>query len=474
MGEYALDPYGFVLYAFPWGEGDLVNARIEDWQKELLCDMRDWLESGLSLTEVFQRLRSSGHGIGKSALVAWVVLWAMSTRENTRGVVTANTEPQLRTKTWPELHKWYRRCITRHWFNLTATSIHHVNPLFEKTWRMDIIPWDENNTEAFAGLHNKGNRIVAIYDEASGIHDRIWEVSEGALTDANTERIWLAFGNPTRNTGRFHDNFIQFRHRWKPKSIDSRDVSITDKTQLDKWKVDYGEDSDFFRVRVRGLFPKQEADTLIPLDWLEAAKERKVLAQGPKTLSVDVARYGDDDSVICPRDGRQVRELVYIHGSNTMEVTGRVVLMYRDWGATDINVDEIGMGAGVLDRLDELKLNAHGFNGSEKPFDEERFSNKRSEAWWSARVSLDPTGPAPMAIPNDDRLCGDLAAPKWTVDSAGRIVVEAKEKTKKRLGRSPDAGDAYVMAVYKSYCENARPAMAFDNRFGLRGRPSWL
>jgi hypothetical protein len=159
---------------------------------------------------------------------------------NARIVVTANTDSQLRTKTWPEVIKWLRLMINRDWFKATATAVFSAEAERERLWRADAIPWSEENTEAFAGLHNKGRRVILIFDEASAISDKIWEVSEGALTDEGTEIIWLAFGNPTRNTGRFRECFGRFRHRWDHGHIDSRSVEGTNKAQLEQWVRDYG------------------------------------------------------------------------------------------------------------------------------------------------------------------------------------------------------------------------------------------
>ena len=215
--------------------------------------------------------RASGHGVGKSTVAAWVILWGLSTMPNARVVVTANTDSQLRTKTWPEVTKWLRLMINRDWFKATATAVFSAQAERERLWRADAIPWSEENTEAFAGLHNKGRRVILIFDEASAIADKIWEVSEGALTDEGTEIIWLAFGNPTRNTGRFRECFGRFRHRWDCAHIDSRMVEGTNKAQLEQWVRDYGEDCDFVRVRVRGVFPHAGSMQFISSELVEAA-----------------------------------------------------------------------------------------------------------------------------------------------------------------------------------------------------------
>src|SRR5690554_1790721 len=236
LAQFSNDPLGFVLFSFPWGEpGELEKfAGPEKWQREVLEDLGAGV---ISAGEAVQLATTSGHGIGKSALVAWIILWAISTYEDTVGVVTANTENQLRTKTWVQVAKWHRLFIARDFFRMTATALFANDPEHERTWRIDMVPWSERNTEAFAGLHNQGKRILVVFDEASAIPDMIWEVTEGALTDENTQIIWPVFGNPTRNTGRFRECFAggQFAHRWKSRAVDSRSVSFTNKEQIQRW-----------------------------------------------------------------------------------------------------------------------------------------------------------------------------------------------------------------------------------------------
>ena len=192
IAGFAHDPLGFVRFAYPWGEegtelADATGPR--DWQCALLAELgRRLREAGdLGLLLPILMARASGHGVGKSTVAAWILHWALSTMPNARIVLTANTDTQLRTKSWPEVAKWMRLAINRHWFRATATAVYSADPAHERLWRADAIPWSEENTEAFAGLHNKGRRVVLIFDEASAIADKIWEVSEGALTDEDTE-----------------------------------------------------------------------------------------------------------------------------------------------------------------------------------------------------------------------------------------------------------------------------------------------
>src|SRR5258708_8770544 len=243
IGAFRYDPLGFVMFAFPWGIPHTPLAEEsgpEEWQREVLVRIGNGLLDGHFSEAGSEAVRvaiASGHGIGKSALVCWLILGAMSTLRDTRGVVSANTEGQLRTKTWPELAKWHAMARNKAWFTYTATALHSAEPGRDKTWRVDAITWSEQDTEAIAGLHNKGRRAFCLLDEASSIPDPVWDTIEGALTDADTELVWAVFGNPTRTTGRFRECFFggRFAHRWSPQQIDSRSVGMTNKVQIAAW-----------------------------------------------------------------------------------------------------------------------------------------------------------------------------------------------------------------------------------------------
>src|SRR3990167_1465013 len=256
--RWARDPLGFV--------GQTLKVAPDDWQREVLLE----IATGLATPEEAVRIAAaSGHGAGKSALGAWLLLWAVGTHQDTRGVVTANTETQLRTKTWAELAKWLRKWDFRDWFDFTSTSLASRVVGHGQTWRLDLVPWSETNAEAFAGLHNQGRRTIVVFDEASAIPDVIWDTTEGARTDKQAELLWLVFGNPARNTGRFRECFPRFPHRWRGRQVDSRTVRITNKAQLKRWADDYGEDSDFVRVRVRGVFPRAGSMQFIDSESVE-------------------------------------------------------------------------------------------------------------------------------------------------------------------------------------------------------------
>ena len=451
LARFSSDPLGFVHFAFPWGEpeSELANsAGPEPWQTNLLARVRD----GLSPEAALQLATTSGHGVGKSTLVSWLILWAMSTAVDTRGVVTANTETQLKTKTWAELAKWYRLFIGREFFRYEATCIFSRDKEHEKTWRIDMVPWSERNTEAFAGLHNKGRRILVIFDEASAIPDVIWETTEGALTDSETEIIWAVFGNPTRNTGRFKECFPggRYAHRWVSQAVDSRKVSLTDKNQIDRWISDYGEDSDFVRVRVKGMFPRVGTMQFISSELVAAAALREVSTHihDPLIFGVDVARFGDDASVIYIRKGRDGRTHppIVLRGYDTMQLAARVAEEHLRFSPDAIFIDGGGVGGGVVDRCRQLRVPVFEVNFGGKPDrpdpaeEATKYANKRAEMWGFMRSWLDVG-----AIPDDPQIREQLVGPEYSLNGRDEIQLEAKRDMKKRGLASPDIADGLAL-----------------------------
>jgi hypothetical protein len=477
VASFVHDPLGFVLYAFSWGEEgtELAGASgPREWQRKLLEELGRRLREGKELGQALPILmaRASGHGVGKSTVAAWVLIWALSTMPDARVIVTANTETQLRTKTWPEVTKWLRMALNRHWFRATATAICSSDAEHERLWRPDAIPWSEENTEAFAGLHNKGRRVVLIFDEASAIADRIWEVSEGALTDEDTEIVWLAFGNPTRNTGRFRECFGRLRHRWECDHIDSRLVEGTNKTQLQQWVTDYGEDSDFVRVRIRGVFPHASSMQFIPSELVEAAmsqhRDPTVSIADPLVMGVDVARFGDDASVIRFRRGRDARSIppIKLRGTDTMTLAARVVDEARRHRVDAIFVDGGGVGGGVVDNLRYMRQPVRevqfGGKADRSMIGQDGaivYANKRAEMWGNMREWL-----RNGAIDDDPELHADLIGVEYGYtlrDGCDALILERKEDMKKRGLSSPDNGDALALTF-------AYPVAPSDHRAHLR------
>lgn len=442
IAKYTHDPAGFMRYAYTWGEGDLEkSAGPRVWQSEINQYIAQHLANPATRHQPCWVAVASGHGIGKSAEIAMLVDWATSTCEGTKVVITAGTGTQLETKTVPEVQKWFRRACNHYWWDINATSIRYKSEKRQANWRSDFITWSEHNTEPFAGLHNVGKRILLVFDEASAIADKVWEVAEGAMTDEGTEIIWVAFGNPTQNTGRFRECFGKFAHRWKKFQIDSRTVEGTNKVQIQKWEDDWGEDSDFFRIRVRGEFPRAGSSQFIASDIVEGCRRYK--AEGyhalPKILSVDVARFGDDQSVIGVRQGRKFQILAKYRGLDTVQLAERVIEFMNSQSPDATIVDGIGVGAGVVDQLKYRGFSKRLFEyapsaAAENPA---AYFNRRSELWGMMRDWLI----AGAEIPDEPEIASDLCGPEYYFSNKSQIQLEGKSDMKARGLSSPDSGD---------------------------------
>ncbi|HSV48349.1 MAG TPA: terminase [Ramlibacter sp.] len=446
--KYQHDPLGFVQRIYPWGEaGELKDHDgPRTWQAQILDTIGQHLRDPVTRVKPLRIAVASGHGIGKSALIAQITHWAMSTMADTRVVITANTDNQLRTKTWPEVSKWFRLADNASWFKPTATSVYSADPDAKKSWRADAIPWSENNTEAFAGLHNVGKRIVMIMDEGSGIATKVCEVAEGVLTDENTEIIWIMFGNPTRNTGYFRECFRKFRHLWRTWQIDSRTVEGTNKEYLDEIVATYGEDSDLVKVRVRGVFPAMSAKQFISTTDVDAARGRHLKPEqynfAPKILTCDPAWEGDDELVIGLRQGLLFKILATIPKNDNDLQVAAILARHEDNEQADAVFIDAGYGTGIVSAGRSMGRNWQlvWFSAAaSKP----GFKNKRAEMWDGARLFLKDGG---AIDPHDDVLYQDLIGPETVGTIDGTIQLESKKDMKARGLPSPGRGDALALS----------------------------
>lgn len=463
IGGFYADPLGFVEYVFAWGEGRLATESGPDtWQRDVLGDLGR--HAAEDLGRALQIAVASGHGIGKSALVAWIILWFASTRDHPQIVVTANTCTQLNTKTWRELAKWHRLAINHHWFEWTATKFTHV--LYPETWFACAIPWNVHRSEAFAGAHEK--YLLILFDEASAIDDRIWEVAEGAMTTAGG--LWIAFGNPTRNTGRFRECFGKFKHRWLTRQIDSRAAKKAQGEKIAQWIEDYGEDSDFVRVRVRGVFPRAGSHQFIGLDLVHAAQKYTASAyeHAAKIIGVDVARHGDDQTVILRRQGQKVWKPKRLRISDLMRIASLVAEEIDDFQADACFIDASGIGWGVYDRLRQLNYKRlHPVQVGEAANDPRRFYNLRMEIWDHLRSWLKEGAD----LPDDDQeLADDLTGPEYGFDAKERLQLEKKEDMKERGLASPDAGDALAL----TFTAPVQPRLKREAGPRYTGEAAWM
>lgn len=459
IATFRYDPLGFVQFAFPWGQaGTSLEKMIgpTQWQAELLIDagLAANPNSGYSANYGMSPgkgrfVTASGKGIGKSAEVSWLVLWGLATFPHSRVRLTAGTEPQLRGTTMPEVAKWFNMMICKHWFKFTATSIYAADPEFEKTWRMDAMAWNEQNPEAFAGLHNFGKRIVFVKDEASQIADPIWDTTDGIFSDADTEVLQFAFGNPTRGAGRFREAFDD--RRWRKRNIDSRTVPVTDKNELNALVEKMGEDSDYVRVNVRGMFPRVSSMQFISNEDVWRARKNEAIAHlsDPLIAGVDVARFGSDKSVIAVRKGRDCRTIPWkiMSGNDTVEVANAVAQMHAIYRFDAIHVDGGGVGGGVVDILRRMNVPVREVQFGAKSdraqlsVDAANYANKRTEMWGVMREMLPY-----LALPDDPDLAKELVSALYGHRNDRDIQLVSKEIMKRQHGvDSPDLADALAL-----------------------------
>ena len=461
VGAFALDPLGYAHFAWDWGHGALAGEKLRHWQGVVLGAIGSHLQNPATRFQPCRIAIASGHGIGKSALFGMLTNWALSTCVDTRIITTANTDTQLRNKTWPEVTKWNRLSITADWFSATATSLVAADPEHEKAWRADAVPWSKENTEAFAGLHNKGRRIVIMMDEASAIDDRIWEVIEGALTDEDTEIIWIAFGNPTRATGRFRECFRNQARLWIKAQIDSREVEGTNKALFAEWAQTYGEDSDFFKVRVRGLFPTLSARQFIPESDVDRAYGRHydpgAYNFAPKILACDPAWDGDDTLEIGIRQGLAFRLLVSMpKNDNDVHVANLLARLEDEHEADAVFIDK-GYGTGIYSAGQAMGRTwlLVDFGGKSS---DPACLNKRAEIWNAARLWLKDGG----AIPADPGLRDELLSIETLPRLDGKIALESKAEMKRRGLPSPNKADC--LAISFAYPVVLRGAQASQHQ----------
>ena len=465
---YAKEPIYFVE--------DVIKAIPDEKQRMIMRSLRDY-----PMTSV-----RSGHGIGKSAVEAWSVIWFMTTRPFPKIPCTAPTEHQLMDVLWAEISKWMRH-----------------NPAFksELVWTKEklymqghpeewfAVPRTATNPEALQGFHS--DHVLYIIDEASGVSDKVFEPVLGAMTGPDAKLLMM--GNPTRLSGFFYDSHHKARGEYSAIHIDGRDSAHVSKEFVQKIIKMFGEDSDVFRVRVAGQFPKSTPDSLIAMEWCENAARLKLEAAKLRIdIGVDVARYGDDSSVLYPVFDKKKSDSYEMHHHNrTTEISGYVVMMVKRYAAEcyeasiHVKIDCDGLGVGVFDNLDEQRENivreiweerckaagldpndgnqwgecqkipepeihiveCHfgGAGGRVDDGDPVEYANSTGLMWGAVRQRLKD---GELQIPDDDMLMTQLSNRKYIVNKDGKIELERKEAMKKRGLKSPDIADALALAIY--------------------------
>lgn len=450
-------PSRWARMAWDWAHGELErHTGPRAWQDDIFKIIEQHLANPETRYQPLKISVASGHGIGKSASMGMISNWAMSCFTDAKIVTTANTEGQLRTKTAPEIGKWFRMALTAHWFDVQTMSIKSRDPSRSESWRLDFIPWSEHNTEAFAGLHNEGKIIVLLFDEASKIHDKVWEVAEGALTDQDTVIIWIVYGNPTRNSGRFRECFRKFRHRWAGRQIDSRTVEGTNKKFLQQLVDDNGEDSDIVKVRVRGQFPSQSAMQFISEADVDAARNKHLRREqysfAPVIIGVDPAWTGDDNLEIVLRQGLYSKSLATIPKNDNDVHIANLIARFEDEYQADAVFIDAGYGTGIKSAGDVMGRSWRLIWFSGKAINP-GYYNKRAEMWGGIKQWLKAGG---AIDPDDQGLYDDLVGPETVPRLDGKILLESKEDMKARGLPSPNKGDALGLTFAEPVAKKQR------------------
>jgi len=406
------------------------------------------------------------HGLGKSGLAAIACLWFADTRDKAgmdwKVVTTASVWRQLRNYLWPEIHKWGKKIVTREF-----STRYELLSMELKLKTGSAFPVASDDPANIEGAH--ASQILYIIDEGKNVIPGTWDAIEGAMSVGDCYA--LAISTPGPPQGRFYE--IQQRRPgtedWWVRHVtlqEAIEAGRINQVWADQRKRQWGEYSEVYQNRVLGEFSTMDVDGVIPLTWIEAANERwldlqeqGLLNNGALTcIASDIATAdGKDSTIIASRKGFVIPEIRELPRGDTMEATGWIkgILDAAPKGPgikpPYAVVDVIGVGAGVVDRLREQRVSVDSFNASSKSHKKDRsgelgFLNRRAEAWWHMRELLDPTYGSQIALPPDDTLIGDLTSPRWEATSTGVIKIESKDDIRKRLGRSPDVGDAVVMA----------------------------
>jgi hypothetical protein len=456
------DPYTFVMFAYPWGVKGTPLAHFKGprrWQVKVLRRIARHIREGkeIDLPRLLRIARSSGRGIGKSALVSWLIDWFNTTRIGSTVIVSANTETQLRSITWAEISKWTAMSIHSHWWEvsgITRNPAKWLRELVERDlrkgteyWGAMGKLWSEENPDAYAGAHNHDGMMV-IFDEASGIPDSIWSVANGFFTEPTPNRFWFAFSQGRRNQGYFFEIFNKKRDLWDSDQIDARTVEGTDPQVYQEIIDEYGEDSDEARVEVYGMFPDNDEEMFISPSRVEKAAKRDLKDDltAPIIIGVDPAgsETGSDWFTITVRQGDKQKKISRYKLSDdeigTMEGVGHVINAIEEWNPMMTNIDSTGMGGPIADRLREQGYKVRKVNFAWASSEPQRYGNKRAEMWGKMKKWLENG-----QILDDKRLKADLCGPKKKPNSKGVMFLESKKDMKGRGLASPDAGDALAL-----------------------------
>jgi hypothetical protein len=482
LHKYYDDPYGFVMDAFPWGEPGPLHEEQgpDDNQKEFLKSLGEEVRQrhfdGQTPCLPILMAESSGHGTGKSVLGAWIAWWILSTRPRSVGTVTAGTYTQLESRTWAAIQWWGKLCVTAGWFDVQAHGVYSKED--PEGWKITAQTCKEENAQSFAGQHARTSTSFYLFDEASEIPNKIWETAAGGLTDG--EPMFFAWGQCVRNTGQFYEVcFGGKAARWNTRRVDSRTSRFVNKALVEQWAKDYGEESDYFRVRVLGMPPSASELQYIDRARVDAARKRVVatLPEDPLIAGFDVSGGGKAWNVIRFRRGLNMDVLspIRIPGEQDPDRTKRVALCgellndRREGRQLSALFIDTAFGAPIA-----ATLRAMGFTrvhevafGSESP--DPHCLNLRAYMYMKLKDALLLAG----LPPDDENLAQQLCLPGYHIrESGSKLVIESKRDIQGRGEKSPDDADALALTFARPVA--LMPKSAAKPQAQRQPASSWL
>lgn len=465
INENRYDFCKLVYIIFPFGEegGPLEDFAPYDWQMEEWKKLSDHLSNPETRYETYRLIISSGNGAAKTAFGAMTLIMLLYT-QRLKARITANTDPQMKQIIWPEYDVWFRRArFVDHFFEKFGTSIKAKDEKLAESWRIDTVTWSEQSPASISGLHNKGGAAVYVFEEAPGIPAVIWQYAAGAFTETGTIKLHLAFGNSDDPESKFEQNMTS--PLWNSRRIDTRELKHIDPKQIEAWLIEAGgdEDNDDFRVRVRGLPRKSAKDSIIKIETVDAALERRKdfdlnsVSNFPVILTCDPAWTGGDETTIWYRQGPyqcllEKFKLNKQDGETHQLTYNKLCYWERKLKADAVHIDQ-GEGTAIY----TLAMNAQKHHWvlisfAANPTDhvdptKSEYKNIRAMMYYLQNKALMEGGVLDARHPSwiDDirkQLC-------WTKGTRHKVthqkLAEPKADIKARVGKSPDIADGAVL-----------------------------
>ncbi len=430
---------------------EILSFQPDEWQKAAAYDIANYSKVTIR----------SGQGVGKTAFEAAALLWFMSCFPFPRIVATAPTRQQLHDVLWSEVAKWQSKSpLLSQMFKWTKTYIYMLG--MEKRWF--AVARTATKPENMQGFHE--DNMLFIVDEASGVADSIMEAILGTLSGENNKLLMC--GNPTKTSGIFYDSHKADRGMYRVRKVSSKDSNRTNKENIETLIRKYGIDSNVVRVRVLGEFPEQENDVFIPLPLLEQSTMTEYKDRTAESIHIgcDVARYGDDKTVIGYKVNERVKFYKKINGQDTMRTASDIILLgqtlrdkYKFNDYISVKIDDGGVGGGVVDRLRQIKKSEPDkYDWLDifpvifgKPIKHKYYADSTIYMMSVVKSLLSPADDngnqkeTELILPNDSDLIAQLSCRKYTVNEKSKMIVESKKTMKARGLPSPDEADCVLL-----------------------------